>query len=134
MNAKRLWMLVLAASLLGGCIEREMKITSQPEGALVYVSGVEKGRTPLTMPFTWYGDYEVILRMEGYDTVTASEQIYPPWYAYPPLDLLSELAPWRYEDNRYLHYDLVARQSTPKEELIRRAEAMQQRNLEPVKR
>ena len=40
-------MLILAGLCLtaGGCLERQMTITSQPEGALVYVSDVEVGRT-----------------------------------------------------------------------------------------
>jgi hypothetical protein len=36
---------MLAAVLLAGCVEREMLVTSEPAGAIVYVSDVEVGRT-----------------------------------------------------------------------------------------
>ena len=52
--------IVLIAAVLaagGGCVEREMTLTTDPPGALVYVSDKEIGRTPVTQPFLWYGDY-----------------------------------------------------------------------------
>lgn len=121
----------LAAS--AGCVEREMTITSEPEGALVYISDVEIGRTPVTIPFTWYGDYEIILRLEGYETLKTSRDITPPWYEIPPADLLSELAPWTYRDERFLHFVLERYEGLDKDELLERAEELRRRNLEPVK-
>jgi predicted ATPase len=79
------------AAALAGCVERELTITSQPEGALVYVSDVEVGRTPVTIPFTWYQNYDVILRMDGYQTLKTHARLTPPWYEVPPLDLLQFL-------------------------------------------
>ena len=113
-----------------------MTITSEPEGARVFVSDVEKGRTPLTIPFTWYGDYDIILRYEekGYKTCKTHATIMPPVYEIPPFDLLSEIAPWRYRDHRYLHFTL-AKETLPSDgELIKRAEVMRSRNLQPVRK
>ncbi len=115
------WIPVLAALLLGGCVERELKITSQPEGAVVILSDVEVGRTPVTVPFTWYGDYDVMLRREGYETIKTHANLTPPWYELPPLDLLSAVAPWTYHDRRYLHYEMDKLEHPAEEELIERA-------------
>ena len=122
------------AVCLGGCVERYITITSDPPGALVEVSHVEKGRTPITFPFTWYGDWEVVLRLEGHDTLVTNADIQPPWYEVPPLDLFSALAPWTYKDERFVHYTLSERVTPPPGELIQRAEEMEQRNMEPVDR
>ncbi len=117
---------------LAGCVERELKITSQPEGAIVYVSDVEVGRTPVTIPFTFYGDYDIILRRDGYETLKTHAYLSPPVYELPPLDLLSAMAPWTYHDRRHVHFDLEPYVPTSDEDLIRRAEQMKRRNLEPV--
>ena len=50
---------LLAAGGLGGCVERKLVIGSSPEGALLQVNDVEIGRTPVTVPFKWYGDYDL---------------------------------------------------------------------------
>ncbi len=117
-----------------GCVEREMKITSEPAGALVYVSDVEVGRTPVTMPFTWYGDYDIILRHQGYQTLKTHANINPPVYEVPPLDFFTALAPWTLRDQRYLHFELEKYVPPSDEHLIGRADAMQQENLSPVRR
>ncbi len=118
------------ALAVAGCVERTLTITSEPSDALVFISSEEVGRTPVTIPFTWYGHYEIILRREGYETLKTSHKIKPPIYEIPPLDLFSAIAPWTYHDNRALHY-VLARQAFPGDaELIRRAEELRRRNLE----
>ena len=125
---------VCLAGCLCGCVERKMTITSEPDGAIVFVSDVEKGRTPLTMSFTWYGDYDILIRKEGYRTLKTHARIDPPWYEFPPLDLFSGLAPWTYRDRRYLHYGMEELVLPTDEQLIDRAERMEETTLEPVKR
>jgi len=132
---RKSWIALLVAVVcLAGCVERKLRITSEPQGALVYVSDVEVGRTPVDIPFTWYGDYDVILRMDGYETVKTHANLLPPWYELPPLDLLSAMAPWTYHDHRYLHYRLKKLSLPSEDALIRRAEQMRQENLRPVPR
>ena len=109
-----------------------MTITSKPLGALVYVSEVEIGRTPVTIPFTWYGDYEIVLRMEGHETLKTHASITPPWYEVPPVDLFSAVAPWTYRDQRYLNYDLKKLSLPGDQELIRKADEMRRMNAQPV--
>ena len=125
--------LAVAAAGLGGCLERDITVTSEPAGALVFLNDVEVGRTPVTVPFTWHGDYDVMLRLDGYETISTHANINVPLHEAPPLDLLSELAPWTYHDHRYLHYKLQKLQLPDDETLIRQAEALREENLKPVK-
>ena len=120
---KRGWIAIVCVLAVGGCVERELKITSEPEGALVFISDLEVGRTPLTRPFAWYGDYDIILRLDGHKTLKTHAEINPPWYEIPPLDLLSQVAPWTYYDRRFLHYKLEKLVLPSDEEVIKRAKA-----------
>ncbi|MFB3892966.1 MAG: PEGA domain-containing protein [Phycisphaerae bacterium] len=126
-------LLLTAAAWAGGCVEREMTITTNPPGARVFVSDVEVGTTPLTMPFTWYGDYDILIRCEGYNTLRTHAMIAMPAYEIPPVDLLSELAPWTYHDRRYLHYELQKAVEPTDQELLEGAEALDKRLQQPVK-
>ncbi len=132
--SRKLVNLALACVLLvtaSGCVERKLTITSEPSGALVYLSSQEIGRTPVTIPFTWYADYEVILRREGYETLKDHWNVTPPGYDVPPLDLFSELAPWTYRVHKSKHFTLTRKQPVDAQELFRRAEELRIRNDEP---
>jgi len=118
---------LIAAVALGGCVERQIKITTEPAGALVKLSDREVGRTPVTVPFTWYGDYDVQISLDGYQSVRTHAEISPPWYEVPPLDLFSHMAPWTYHDNRFLHYELEKRPEVTDEQLIEQAKDMRAR-------
>jgi len=122
---------ITAAVCLAGCVEREWTLRSEPEGAIVWVSGVEKGRTPVTFDFTWYGDYEVVLRKEGYETLKTSVKLDPPPYEYPGIDFFSEIAPWTYHDRRETLHILKKRTTPTEEELRRHAEELREENLLP---
>ena len=111
-----------------------MTITSQPPGALVFVSDKEIGRTPVTQPFLWYGDYEIVLRHKDRETLHTHANLRPPIYEIFPLDLLSAIAPWTYHDRRYLHFELKPQSLPSDEELIGRAEALRDRNRQPVEK
>ncbi len=123
--------IVLLAMVLGGCVERRITFTSDPPGAIVIVSDKEIGRTPVTLPFTWYGDYEILYRMKGYQTIRTHATINPPWYEVPPVDLFSYMAPWTYHDDRFFHQQMEKLSEIPDKELIERAERMERRILEP---
>jgi hypothetical protein len=123
-------MAAAAAAAIGGCVEREMKITSEPTGALVKISDREVGRTPVTLPFTWYGDYDVQITLDGYKSIRTNAEIAPPWYEVPPLDLFSHMAPWTYRDERFLHYDLEKLPEITDEQLIKQAKEMRTRTGE----
>lgn len=115
----------------GGCIDRRIMVTSEPPGALVWLNDVEVGRTPVTTRFLWYGDYEVRVRMDGYETVTARRTAEMPVYEHPPIDLVASALPIRIR--RHWHFDLVPlKPSTPEEDaaLVERARAMRAGALE----
>jgi hypothetical protein len=85
--------IALASGLSLGCVERRLVITSDPAGALVYLNDQEVGRTPLEVPFTWYGTYDVRLEREGYTTLQTEREAERPWWETPGPDLLAEAIP-----------------------------------------
>src|ERR1041384_4339026 len=95
----RLFVLALPLFLLAGCAQRTVDITSEPSGALVFLNGQEVGRTPMRYDFTWYSDYDVILRKDGYETLKTHRNISTPLLFIPPLDLIGEL--FGAKDHRY---------------------------------
>ncbi|MBL7219553.1 MAG: PEGA domain-containing protein [Phycisphaerae bacterium] len=123
-------LLLFCVALVNGCLEQTLTVTSEPQGALVIISDKEVGRTPLTIDFTWYGDYDVIIRYpeKGYDTIVTNANISPKWYTHVPLDLFADMMPWTIHDKRYLHYKLNKLELPNDETLIKRAEQMSDRN------
>jgi hypothetical protein len=130
-NRKAL-ILFLSVLILAGCVHRTMTIRTQPPGALIYLNNEEKGITPETIPFTWYGDYEIVLKKEGYQTLSVIQPIKPPWYEVFPLDIFSELLlPVRLEDEHFLHYELTEAVPVDKDVLLRQADQLREEFLIP---
>ena len=69
--------LVLLAGL-GGCLERRLLITSDPPGAAVSINDVDLGRTPVEADFTFYGGYDVLVRMDGFEPIRERRDIPTP--------------------------------------------------------
>jgi hypothetical protein len=84
-------LLVLAVFLLTGCVERTISITSEPSGALVFLNDEEVGRTPLRVPFTFYGVYDVRLERDGQVPLHTQAEAKAPWWEAPGPDLVAEL-------------------------------------------
>ncbi len=84
-----------------------MTITSSPAGALVYLNDQEVGRTPMTLPFTYYGVYDVRLEADGYEPLWTTGQADPPWWAYPGPDFVAEFVPGL-EDEVVWHFRMTA--------------------------
>lgn len=105
----KLSFLVLACLVLvsSGCVRRTITITSEPSGALVHLNDREVGRTPLTLPFTYYGVYDVRLEAEGYEALWTTGKADPPWWAYPGPDLVAEFIPGVHDEVAW-HYTLEA--------------------------
>jgi hypothetical protein len=105
-SAARLFIVMaLPAALLAvsGCVERNLKIDSDPQGARVFLNDREVGVTPVKISFLWYGDYDIILRREGFKTLKTHYQVNAPWYEYPPIDLVAEcLIPTTIRDEHVL--------------------------------
>ena len=93
-------------SLLPGCVQRTITITSEPAGALVWLNDREVGRTPLDVDFVYYGTYDVRLARQGYEPVMTSGVAKAPWWETIGLDLLAELAPLDLKSRVQWHYEL----------------------------
>jgi PEGA domain-containing protein len=91
---------------VGGCVERNLSVQTDPPGALVYLNDQEIGRTPLQHDFTWYGKYDISLRMDGYKTQRTIAKLHPPLYQIPPFDLIAEMLPFRIVDQQSLSYTM----------------------------
>jgi len=97
----------LALALCACAVQRELVISSQPEGAEVRLDGESVGRTPLRIPFEHYGTRRFTFYLDGYVTDSQVVEISPPWYGIFPLDIVSEvLVPLGWRDRHRIHADL----------------------------
>jgi len=118
---------VLLATVLG-CVRRTMVITTEPPQALVFLNDQEVGRSEVSTDFLWYGDYDVIVRKEGYATLKANWSVKAPWYQVPPIDFFAEILwPGRIHDVRENHFVLTPQDLPSSEELLGRAEELEGR-------
>lgn len=92
--------------LLGGCVQRTISITSEPDGALVWLNDREVGRTPLEVGFVHYGVYDVRLEREGYETLLTSGDAKTPWWETVGIDLFAEMLPADLHSRVEWHYVL----------------------------
>jgi len=130
---------LLAAALLvavtsTGCVRRTITITTEPPAALVFLNDQEVGRSAVTIDFLWYGDYDVIIRKESYQTLKTNWEIKAPWYQIIPFDFVAEvLWPGHLHDKHSRHFTLDPAEVPTQEELVKRAEEIRQRALSPRK-
>lgn len=106
------WLLLLG--ILPGCVERLLSIRSDPPGAEITLDGQLVGTTgpdaPVRAPFDFYGERVVVARLPGHLPVRREVRLEPPWYQYPPFDLLSELLwPGTIEDVHEVRLELAPR-------------------------
>ncbi len=118
-----------APFLLPGCTQRTLSITSQPEGAMVWLNDVEVGRTPVDVDFKWFGTYDVRVVKEGYEPLLTSREAVAPVYEYPVIDLIT--APLPLHTRLAWHFDLTPTPESidklaAERELLDRAAAMRQ--------
>jgi hypothetical protein len=122
---------------VGGCVERKIVIGSDPAGALVMLNDVEVGRTPVTVPFTWYGDYDVRLRLEknvGTPEKPVIKRYYlhthkkteTPWFETIGVDLLAELLPVPFVDEQVWAFPVPEVVEPTDEQLIERARQLKE--------
>ena len=127
-QAARCLAIALLAAGLTGCVERRFLVESNPAGATVLVNGEFKGTTPVSVPFLYYGKYDITLVRDGYETKTYSAMIRRPWFEYFPLDFFAEvLYPTHIQDDRRLQFDLSAISQPRTEDVLNRANGIRQR-------
>lgn len=119
--------LLLSACCLGqlGCTHRRVTIQSNPPGALVLIDGKEKGYTPYSMDFTYYGTREIQLVKPGYETLTVMQKFPKPWYQVFPIEFFADnLWPHRATDRNNFCYQMQPHVIAPVEELLDRANGL----------
>lgn len=121
--------LTAVTALLAGCVERTVRVQTDPPGALVTINDEEVGVSPVKFSFLWYGDYELILRRPGYRTMRTHFMLEAPWYQLPPADLVAEtLVPWTIKDEHTLPtYTLQPEEPAQVGELVERATETRER-------
>jgi hypothetical protein len=93
-----------------GCVSRRLTIRTNPPGALVEVDGERLGLTPVSSDFTYYGTREVTISAPGYETLTVSQPVPPPWYQIFPFEFVSDnLLPFRVTNRHEFVYQLRPR-------------------------
>ncbi len=128
-------LMVLTGVAAPGCVRRRLTIRSHPPGARVFVDNFEIGRTPCATDFLYYGNRQIRLIKDGYETVHVKQAIPAPWYQIPPLDFFSEnLVPSRIRDERTLDFVLTPQAIVPTDQLLSRADGWRQgsRVQEPI--
>ena len=115
---------LIAAIVLSGCVERKLTINTQPQGALVVLNDEEIGASPVTVSFEWYGDYDVRISKEGYETLKTHRNLKAPWYDNFPFDFFAWLNPERIVDEYEWTFELAPKKEISREALIRNAEEL----------
>jgi hypothetical protein len=107
-----------------GCVQRQMTVLSEPEGAVVYLNDREMGRTPFTHEFLWYGNYDVVLRMDGYKTLKTIAVVNAPIWQLVPLDAITDFLPLK--DQHTIAFTLKPDAPVDPQVLVERGYQMQQ--------
>lgn len=119
------WTLALLVPLLTGCVERRYTIRTDPPGALAIVNGEEIGPTPVSKSFTYYGDREVTLMLDGFKTEQQVVPIKAPWWDNLFTEFVSEnLIPITFRDEREYQYKLRTQANPETPDLMNRAEQL----------
>ena len=113
--------ILAAVGFLAGCVERQMTLVSEPQGAKAYYNGEYVGQTPVTFHFTYYQPPRIRLEKDGYETLTVIQPVEPPLYELFPLDILAETAPWTVYDRHAFTYPLRAMEPVDVNALVTRA-------------
>jgi len=115
----------LAILSLAGCVERELTINTEPQGALVTLNDEQIGVSPVTVPFNWYGNYGVHITKDGYETLDTSRELKAPLHDHPPFDFVAQiLYPGHIVDSYEWTFELEPRQYPTREQVLENAEAL----------
>ncbi len=118
---------LISTLLLGGCVERRLTINTLPQGTLVVLNDEEIGTSPVTVSFEWYGDYNVAIRKEGFETLKTHRKLKGPWYDKFPFDFLAQiLNPERIVDSYDWTFELAPKKEISRGELIQKAQELKE--------
>ena len=113
--------------LLSGCVERKLTINTEPQGAIVALNDEEIGISPVTIEFNWYGDYNIRIEKQGYETLNTHRELKGPVHDHFPFDFLFEVFwPGRVVDEYEWSFGLAEYQPVDRDELLRASEVMKE--------
>jgi hypothetical protein len=115
---------LMIAITLSGCVERKLTINTEPQGAMVVLNDEEIGTSPVTVSFEWYGDYNVRISKEEFETLKTHRKLKAPWYDSFPFDFLTLLNPERTVDEYEWSFELEPKKEISREELLQNAEIL----------
>lgn len=123
-----------AGAIGGGCVRRTVAINTDPQGARVWLNDREVGTSPVSVDFTWYGDYDVVIRHPGeekkYATLKTNHRLNPPWYQQPGIDFVVEvLWPFTVHDRQEMFFTLEPMAEVKQDQLIEQATQFRERTL-----
>jgi hypothetical protein len=136
--------LAVAAVACTGCIKRQITILSTPEGALVELNHQEVGRTPVTVSFEWYGDYEITLRYEREELNAQGKMERKVYYLHtheeakaPPhqwigVDFFTEVLPFKFEDHKTWAYVVPQLPPASDADMVERGAELKGRLDDPI--
>ncbi|GAC1475832.1 MAG: hypothetical protein NVSMB9_29060 [Isosphaeraceae bacterium] len=114
---------LLFTLILSGCVERRYTIRTEPPGALVIVNNEEIGRTPVSRSFTFYGNRDITLMLDGFQTQRIIQPIKAPWYDNYLTEFFTEnVVPVTLRDERDFTYRMIPASVPKVDELRTRAE------------
>ena len=113
-----------------GCVRRTVTINTDPQEARVILNDEEVGTSPVSVDFTWYGDYDVTIRKEGYETLHTHHRLDAPWYQLPVIDFFAEaLVPFTVHDRQEMYFSLAEAKPIDRDQLVKDAVEFRDRSL-----
>lgn len=124
--------LAMVAATTTGCVKRRYTIRTDVPGTLVYVNGEEIGATPVSRSFIYYGDRDIQLVADGYETQKIIQPLDAPWWDNNFTDFFTEnLLPVTLRDEREFEYRMVPAVNAPTADVLNRAQALRQQAAAP---
>lgn len=124
---------VAAAALgvvMGGCVERQLTLVTDPPGAKAYYNNACVGTTPTTFNYTFYAAPDLRFEKDGYETMRVVQPLRTPVYQKFPLDFFSEvLYPGTIRDRQSFTYKLAPRVKPDLDLLMDRAKELRDETL-----
>lgn len=117
--------LLLLSLLLAGCVERKLTIITNPADAAVILNDEQIGNSPVTVGFNWYGDYNVTIRKEGFETLKTHRKLDRPLHDKFPFDFFAQLIdPRQIVDSYEWSFELAPASPTDRADLIKAAQTL----------
>jgi hypothetical protein len=129
--------LLAGIGMASGCVERRYTIRTDPPGAQIIVNGESLGVAPASHSFYYYGDREITLVKDGFETKTIIQPINAPWWDNYLTEFFSEnIVPFVIRDEQEFSYKMEPYRAPTEEEIHARADALriESRTLPPPRR